>query len=201
MYLTDVLALAWNVLSPLVNASGRLLGCSDFLWRHLKHAWERLNEAARAQGLSGPGCSRAGGRAWPSVPSRWEWHGAGSWMLPLRGSVMSRGGMGSPMEPGPQQRAREPPSGQAVGLDAPNPGTRPSALTGERQREMRFYRFIFKKQKQRLKKSFISNPAWGCGWEENRLRRAPTPAGRGPLCPQEPSVGTGHALPARLLLR
>lgn len=35
---------------------------------------------------------------------------------------------------------------------------------GERHQRDRFYRFIFKKQKQRLKKSFISNPAWGCGW-------------------------------------
>lgn len=50
MYLTDVLALAWNVLSPLFNASGHLLGCSHFLWQHLKHAWEVLNEAAQAHG-------------------------------------------------------------------------------------------------------------------------------------------------------
>lgn len=60
-----------------------------------------------------------------------------------------------------------------------------SLLLGEsrpnKHNKNKFYSFIFKKQKQRLKKSFISNPA-GVGWvtsgEQNKLRKVPLFLGR-----------------------
>ena len=53
----------------------------------------------------------------------------------------------------------------------------------ERHRRNGFYRFIFKKPK-RLKKSFISNPAWGCEWGIERTEKGThPPLGRVQLFP------------------
>lgn len=62
-------------------------------------------------------------------------------------------------------------------------GSQKGIPRGERHRKNGFYGFIFKKQK-RLKKSFISNPAWGCEWGIERIEKGThPPLGRVQLFP------------------
>lgn len=73
-----------------------------------------------------------------------------------------------------QARGSSPLQKEAV-LAQEQTGRRVSLMWRKAQARWGFTDLFLKKQNKRLKKSFISNPPWGCGWEENKLRRMTSP--------------------------